>query len=95
MGLHCGPHVHGLIGIGESASMSVVGPAVNVASRLESVAKEMNVQLAMSVDAAIYAGVDTEGLLRRSTFIRGNAEPLDVLLIDSARQLLPRFGGTH
>ncbi len=94
MGLHCGPHVHGRIGIGESATMSVVGPAVNVASRLEFVAKEADVQLAVSAHAAVLAGLDIEGLTLRSMPIRGAQEPMDVILVASARELLPRFGRT-
>lgn len=95
MGLHCGPHVHGLIGIGESMSMSVVGPAVNVASRLEYVAKEHEVQLALSAEVARQADLDIEGWPMRATAIRGSTEALDVLLVPSARELLPRFRAHH
>lgn len=91
MGLHCGPHVHGLIGIGNAKSMSVVGPAVNVASRLEYIAKEHNVQLAVSAEVARQAGVDLRGLAMQSTPIRGAEQPLDVLLVARARDLLTRF----
>jgi adenylate cyclase len=91
MGLHCGPHVHGRIGVGDAMAMSIVGPAVNVASRLEFVAKEMNVQLACSAEVALQGGLETTGLVRRSTPIRGSAQPLEVLLFESARDLLPRL----
>ncbi len=91
MGLHCGSHVLGRIGVGETMSLSVVGPAVNVASRLEYVAKEADVQLAVSVEAARHGGLDIAGLSSRSTPIRGSQQPVDVLLVPSARELLPRF----
>jgi adenylate cyclase len=91
MGLHCGPHVHGPIGIGESMTMSVVGPAVNVASRLEYVAKEHNVQLAVSAEVARHAGLEIGGLAMQSTPIRGSERPLDVVLVPRAQELVPRF----
>lgn len=92
MGLHCGPHVHGRVGIGDAMTMTVVGPAVNVASRLEAVAKQAEVQLAVSMEVARHAALDTGGLPTRSTPIRGLQEPVDVLLVASARELLGRVG---
>ncbi len=91
MGLHCGPHVHGRVGIGESMSMSVVGPAVNVASRLEFVAKDANVQLALSAEVARLSGLDVEGLSTTPTTIRGTTSPMDVYLVERARELGPRM----
>ena len=92
MGLHCGPHVHGRIGIGDAMTMSVVGPAVNVASRLEFVAKHANVQLAVSLEVASKAGLDTRGLSMQATEIRGSTQPVNVFLVESAKDLLSRFG---
>jgi adenylate cyclase len=91
MGLHCGRHVHGRIGVGDSMRMSVVGPAVNVASRLEAVAKQADVQLAVSVEAARHAGLDTEGLSIETTPIRGSQHEIDVLLVPNARELITRL----
>jgi adenylate cyclase len=91
MGLHCGAHVHGRIGVGDAMRMSIVGPAVNIASRLEAAAKEAEVQLAVSAEAARNAGLDTIGMPNRTLSIRGSLLPLDVLLIPSARELLTRF----
>jgi adenylate cyclase len=88
MGLHCGPHVHGRIGVGDSMRMSVVGPAVNVASRLEAVAKQADVQLAVSAEAARHAGLDSTGLQIETMPIRGSQHLLDVLLVPSARELV-------
>jgi len=91
MGLHCGPHVHGRVGIGESMTMSVVGPAVNVASRLEFVAKDANVQLALSAEVARLSGLAVDGLPIKSTPIRGTTLPMDVFLVARARDLLKRI----
>ena len=92
MGLHCGPHVVGRIGVGDAMTTAVVGPAVNVAARLEAVAKEAGVQLAMSGIVARHARLDTSGLSVRSTDIRGLQAPLDVVLLASAREITRRFG---
>ncbi len=89
MGLHCGPHVHGQVGIGEA--MSVVGPAVNVASRLEFVAKDADVQLALSAEVARLSGLEVDGLPTRPTAIRGTTLPMDVYLVAKARNLLTRL----
>jgi adenylate cyclase len=91
IGLHCGPHVHGRIGVGDSMRMSVVGPAVNIASRLEAVAKQADVQLAVSAEVASHAGLDTVGLSIETTPIRGSRQPVDVLLVPKAHDLLTRF----
>ena len=91
MGLHCGAHVHGRIGVGDSMRMSIVGPAVNVASRLEAVAKQAEVQLAVSLEAARHAGLDTAGLAIETTPIRGSQHEIDVLLVPNARDLIGRL----
>jgi len=90
MGLHCGPHVLGRMGFQESMSISVVGPAVNVASRLEAVAKAADVQMAMSAAVARHALLDVEGLTAQTIPIRGSAD-LDVLYVTAARELGPRL----
>jgi adenylate cyclase len=92
MGLHCGPHVLGRIGVGDAMTMSVVGPAVNTASRLEAVAKGANVQLALSALVARHAMLDTSGLPVSATDIRGLLVPLDVVLMSSAREITARLG---
>jgi adenylate cyclase len=89
--MHCGPHVHGRIGVGDSMRMSVVGPAVNIASRLEATAKQADVQLAVSVTAARHGGLDIDGLAIETTPIRGSQHDIDVLLVPSARELVARL----
>jgi len=91
MGMHCGPHVHGRIGVGDSMRMSVVGPAVNIASRLEATAKQADVQLAVSLAAARHGGLDIDGLALETTPIRGSQHEIDVLLVPNARELIARL----
>jgi adenylate cyclase len=91
MGLHCGRHVHGRIGVGDWLRMSIVGPAVNVASRLEAAAKQADVQLAVSAEAARHAGLDSTGLQIETIPIRGSQHPIEVLLVANARELVTRL----
>ncbi|MBC7704623.1 MAG: adenylate/guanylate cyclase domain-containing protein, partial [Rhodoferax sp.] len=76
----------------DAMTMSVVGPAVNTASRLEAVAKGANVQLALSALVARHALLDTTGLSVLATDIRGLRAPLDVVLLPSARDITARLG---
>lgn len=89
MGVHFGPLVVGRIGWRDSAAVTVIGPTVNVASRIETIAKQENVQLAFSATLAAAAGVDLDGAgARVAAFeVKGVAEPVDVALLHRARDL--------
>ena len=54
-------------------------------------AKEHDVQLAVSAEVAGRAGLEIGGLWMQSTPIRGSEIPLDVLLVPHARELVARF----
>ncbi|GJE01989.1 adenylate/guanylate cyclase domain-containing protein [Methylobacterium isbiliense] len=90
MGLHAGPLVLGRLGFGESLSVSVIGPAVNIASRLESLAKAAEVQLAASAETARRAGLDAAGLRAERVQIRGSSA-LDILYVERAGALAGRL----
>ncbi|HZZ63610.1 MAG TPA: adenylate/guanylate cyclase domain-containing protein, partial [Roseiarcus sp.] len=81
MGLHGGRLVIGRIGWGAAALPTVIGPAVNIASRLESLAKARNVALAVSRECAIAAGLSLEGLAVDEVDIRGLEALFPVLLV--------------
>ncbi|MGY2052867.1 adenylate/guanylate cyclase domain-containing protein [Methylobacterium sp. JK268] len=87
MGLHAGPLVLGRLGHGNDRPMSAIGPAVNIASRLEALAKGAEVQLAASAEAARRAGLSLDGLRTEVTDIRGSGRPLDVLYAARASDL--------
>lgn len=87
MGVHVGPLVLGLIGHGKSASSTVIGETVNVASRLEALCKELKCQLIVSLAVAERAGLPDGGLRTHLADIRGLKEPLTVIVIQEGRSL--------
>ena len=56
IGIDAGPLLLGRIGFGQSLDFTVIGSAVNVASRLEGLAKEKSFQIMFSRQVATYAG---------------------------------------
>ncbi|MBA3518721.1 MAG: adenylate/guanylate cyclase domain-containing protein [Rhizobiales bacterium] len=92
VGLHVGPLVLGRIGHSGSAATTVIGPPVNVASRLESLSKENNVQLVVSADLARMAGLEPGAFPETVVAVRGVAAPVPVLLIRRGRDLAPHLG---
>jgi adenylate cyclase len=87
MGLHCGRLVMGRIGWGAAALPTVIGPAVNVASRLESLAKARNLELALSRECAIAAGLPIAALIVKFVEIRGVEDPFPVALVGRVADL--------
>jgi adenylate cyclase len=87
MGIHAGPLLLGRIGYGEAVDMTVVGNAVNVASRLEAVAKEKGFQIVMSADVARYAGCLDDAGPTITVNVRGVEEPMEVVGVTRGRDL--------
>jgi adenylate cyclase len=75
-GVHQGPVWIGTIGTGSRVELTVVGDAVNTASRLASAAR--GGEILVSVDAAIAAGID-QSLPRELLALKGKTEPTDVV----------------
>ena len=87
IGLHVGPVILGEMGYGRATSLTAVGDTVNVAARLEALAKELDVQLASSTRLAERAGIDLDAFEERRIEIRGRRRPLRVRLISDVRAL--------
>ncbi len=81
VGVHAGPSVVGVMGYGTTKNLTAVGDTVNVASRLETTAKEHDVAIAVSERALARSGVATDGLRHDEIAIRGRTAPLRVYLI--------------
>jgi adenylate cyclase len=91
IGLHAGRMLLGRIGHGESISLTVIGDAVNVASRLESVAKERQVQLVVSRTVADHAGWNLTGANTEHVEIRGLSSALEIVKLLRGRDLPPKL----
>jgi adenylate cyclase len=89
MGLHGGPVVSGRVGYGEAGRPTVIGRVVNIASRLESLAKARDVQLALSLACAEAAGLDLAALSTEAADLRGLAAAFPVAMVAKVADLSP------
>jgi adenylate cyclase len=87
IGLHVGPVILGHMGYGRATSLTAIGDTVNVASRLEALTKELEVELVVSSRLAEAAGVELSAFEERRIEIRGRRRPLRVRLVGDARML--------
>lgn len=87
IGIHAGDLVVGHIGHADTATITVIGSTVNVASRLESLTKDEGVQLIVSRVAADMAGWDPTGFATDTVAVRGHSAGLAVILVPRARDL--------
>ena len=87
IGLHVGPAIVGEMGWGDAKALTAIGDAVNTASRLETLTKEFDCQLVLSDALARAAMLETAGLTRHETPIRGKALPVTVYAAADARRL--------
>lgn len=81
IGVHSGPAIVGAMGYGNVKSLTAIGDTVNVASRLETIAKELDVALVVSEPTIMKAGSDTNQLESREITVRGRAEPLRIYVV--------------
>jgi adenylate cyclase len=87
IGIDAGTLLLGRIGYGPNVDLTVIGSAVNVASRLETIAKEKGVQIVISREVARQAGWVPSVDLISTVNLRGVSEPLEVVAIGRGRDL--------
>jgi len=90
IGIHAGPVIVGEMGYGRAKSLTAVGDAVNIASRLEELTKTYGVQLVISDHVAQLAGLDVSTLDARETALRGKTGRIRHYPIASALDLRSR-----
>lgn len=82
MGIHTGPAVVGTLGYGNARTLTAIGDTVNVASRLETVAKDLDTKLVLSEPVAQLAGLDLSAIPSQEIAIRGRTERLKVFVFE-------------
>jgi len=87
IGIDAGPLLLGRIGYGEAVDFTVIGSPVNVASRLEALAKAKGLQIVLSREVARQAGWVPAADLIMQVPVRGVTERIDVIGIGRGRDL--------
>lgn len=90
VGVHCGQAIVGEIGFRDHVAFTALGDAPNMASRLESLTKDLGCQAVVSDDVLRHAafGSDMPQLEPHLALLRGRAEPLPVRVVrDIEREL--------
>jgi adenylate cyclase len=87
IGVHAGPAIIGDMGYGRARTLTAIGDAVNIASRLETLAKEFDCELLVSNEVVARAGLERNVFHWEEVTIRGRRETLAVAVLTSARDL--------
>jgi adenylate cyclase len=87
IGIHAGPAIVGEMGYGPAVSVTAIGDAVNTASRLEAMTKDLGAQLVVSDRVARFANVDLGDFPVQEIEVRGRARPLEVRVVKNALSL--------
>jgi adenylate cyclase len=85
--IHAGPAIVGEMGYGSATTMTAIGDAVNIASRLESLAKQYDSELVVSEEVVARAGLERTLFRWEDVAIRGRQEILAVAIVVSIRHL--------
>lgn len=81
IGIHSGSAIAGTMGYGRTMNVTVIGDTVNVASRLETLAKELDAAIVISRRAAEQSRIELKGYAFQKVEIRGRAASLEVCVI--------------
>lgn len=87
IGIHVGPAIVGTMGYGRTMGVTAIGDTVNIASRLESAAKELDASVVISAAAAALSGIDMSAYDIRTVEIRGRSQPLKVHVVPQNARL--------
>jgi adenylate cyclase len=91
IGIHVGPAVVGEIGYGRNRSLTAIGDAVNIASRLQTLSKTYGCELVISDQFAAQAGLDPANLSRQELVLSGRHAPLSIRTVTKMGELPSGF----
>jgi adenylate cyclase len=91
IGIHVGPAVVGEIGYGRNRSLTPIGDAVNIASRLQTLSKTYSCELVISDQFAAQAGLDPANLSRQELVLSGRHAPLSIRTVTKMGELSSGF----
>ena len=91
IGIHAGSAIVGQMGWGEATGLTAIGDSVNVASRLETFSKELNVELAISAEVARHSLIDQASWTHHEIQVRGRADPIIVHALAMASDVEERL----
>lgn len=83
IGIHVGEVMYGNIGAGHRLDFTVIGPAVNVAARLEQLAKGRGDKVLMSAAFVEAAGCQTRARSLGQHALKGFAAPIEVFALEA------------
>ena len=87
IGVHCGRTVMGEIGFREHVTFTALGDALNVASRLQELTKEVGCEAIVSDAVFRHAGISASLLTPLDARLRGRDETVCVRVLPDARQM--------
>jgi adenylate cyclase len=87
IGIHAGPAIVGEMGYARATTLTAIGDAVNIASRLEQLTKEYGAELVLSAGVADHAGFALEDFERHQVTLRGLDQPLTIIVVPRAAEL--------
>ncbi|HUC69331.1 MAG TPA: adenylate/guanylate cyclase domain-containing protein [Stellaceae bacterium] len=87
IGIHVGGAIIGEMGYGRAVSLTAVGDAVNIASRLEGLARDNSAELVVSETVLTHAGIALPDTPAQELEIRGRVERLQLRILTSARDV--------
>jgi adenylate cyclase len=87
IGIHAGPVIVGEMGYARATTLTAIGDAVNIASRLEQLTKDYRAELILSTVVADHAGLALDDFERHQVTLRGLDQPLTIIVVPRAAGL--------